>query len=360
MTFGTIRYMEWFKTRAGAKYDLCPSGAQPLGLDALELSGNDLELSGEDSYGYPPLLAAISRRFGVEEENVVSTLGTSQGLFLVCAALLSPGDRVVIEKPAYGPILAVPGAFETSIIRLERRYENGYQIDAEEFEAVLEPDTKLVVLTNLHNPSGALLSDSLIKSLAEIAAAGGASLLIDEVYRDFVQAEKGRTSFHLADNIMVISSLGKVYGLGDLRCGWALVPAELATRLRRIIDYINVEGVFIGERISTVAFDQLDELWQRALPRIDRNREIVRRFMEEEERLSRLSWVEPDGGVVCFPRVETGMTGDELADVLCRDYETAVVPGSLFEDPRHFRIGFGGDPETVSAGLENIGRALAG
>ena len=356
MRFGTIHYMEWHKTRAASGIDLCRSGIAPRPLEDLNLSWNDLALSGDDFYGYPPLVEAIALRFGVDAGSVVSTLGTSQGMFLVCAALLSAGDRVAVERPAYEPVLAVPGAFETEVHRFDRRYERGWSVDPDEFAALLPEGAKLVVLTNLHNPTGAFIHDEDISRLAEIAAEKGAWLLVDEVYREFLDGGRGTTVFGLADNILVASSLCKVYGLGDLRCGWVLAPPELAARMRRIIDYMHVEGVFIGERIAALAFERLDALSEKDRPGVERNRTLVREFMDGEA--DRLSWVEPPAGVICFPRIESSGTGDELAEVLHREHDTAITAGSFFEAPAHFRIGFGGDSNALAAGLERIAAAL--
>ncbi len=360
MRFGTIRYMEWHKTRAEAGIDLCRSGITPRPLEDLDLRLEDLALSGNDFYGYPPLLERIAGRFDVTTENVVSTLGTSHGIFVVCSALLSTGDRVAIERPAYEPVLAVPEAFETEVVQFDRHYGNGWTIDPDEFEASVPNGTTLVALTNLHNPTGIFLSDEEVVRLAGIAASKGAWLLIDEVYREFLDDCRGTTAFGLADNILVSSSLGKVYGLGDLRCGWVFAPPDLAERMRRIIDYINVEGVFIGERVATLAFEQLDTLITRDREQAELNRILVTDFMTEESEKGRLSWVEPAGGVTAFPRIEAPMTGDELAGILLRDHDTALTPGSFFEVPDHFRLGFGGDTEGLTTGLENISRVLSG
>jgi len=178
-------------------------------------------------------------------------------------------------------------------------------------------------------------------------------VLIDEIYLDFLEGQE--TSFSLADNVIVISSLTKVYGLGDLRCGWILCRPPLVGKLRRIIDYIDVEGVFIGEQISAENFPQLDSLRKKTKPLLEENRSILRRFIQEEEKLS---WVEPHGGAVCFPRIESNTNGDKLAAILSEKYETSIVPGSFFEEPRHFRLGFGLNPQTLIQGLENIKMAL--
>lgn len=347
--------MEWFKTRGSLKYDLCSSGVESLTLADLDLKLDELELSGENFYGYPPLLETIAARFGVDEQSVVSTQGTSHALFLVCAALLVPGDGVLVEKPAYESLYAVPEAFEASVARVGRRFENGFQLQLEQLEASILPDTKLVIVSNLHNPSGTQLPDSVIKSAARIASDKGAMLLVDEIYRDFSGETEIPSARNLADNIIAISSMTKVYGLGDLRCGWILASPELVERIRRIIDYINVEGVYIGERISTVLFGKLDEIRKRSSQWIAVNRKAVNDFIESEEKLS---WVEPAGGVVCFPRLEAGITGDELALRLRDGYDTGVVPGSFFQENAHFRIGFGGNHDLLTAGLDNIRKAL--
>ncbi len=353
MRFDTIRYMEWFKTKSKVKIDLCSSSVKQLEIKELGITLEKLEVTGEDFYGYPPLLQAISRRYGVGEDNVVSTIGTSQALFLTCAALLEPDDEVLIETPVYEPLVAVPEALGARVVRLVRRYEDNYQFSLELFERLLSPQTKLILLTNLHNPSGTLIPGSHLKQVALIADERGIPVVIDEIYLEFL--EKEPTSFHLAENVIVISSLTKVFGLGNIRCGWILAQPELAKRMRRIIDYIHVEGVFIAEEIGWRMFDKLDEIKKRNRKLIEANKTLVKNWIDQEKGLS---WVEPEDGVVCFPRIESSLSGDELADILRKNYDTAVVPGRFFEQNQHFRLAYGGDTDSLAAGLENIGNAL--
>ena len=134
-----------------------------------------------------------------------------------------------------------------------------------------------------------------------------------------------------------------------------MAGSELARRLRRIIDYIHVEGVFIAELIGRRMFDKLDEIKKRNRKLIDKNKSLVRDWIADEKGLS---WVEPAGGVICFPRIEGVLDGDELAGILRESYDTAVVPGRFFEQPRHFRLSYGGDTGILVEGLENIAKAL--
>jgi aspartate/methionine/tyrosine aminotransferase len=355
MPFKAIQFMEWMKTKSQAKINLSRSGLESLTLEDLEIDLSKLDIQGDNVHGYPPLLDVLASRYKVRVENVVTTLGASHAIFVICAALLSRGEEVLIEKPAYEPLLAVPQALGASILRFERRFSDGYQLDLDRVESLITEKTRLVILTNLHNPSGVLLLPSHLEKLVDITQKRGVNLMIDEIYLEFLEGGETETSFHLADNIIVTSSLTKVYGLGGLRCGWILAQSLLAKEMRTIIDYTNVEGVFIGEQISVGVIEQLESVKKKFAPQVNANRLMVERTIEEEENLD---WVEPAGGVVCFPRVRQEEGGDRLAETLRHSYETSVVPGRFFEDSQNFRLGFGVDPQSLAEGLANIRSAL--
>jgi len=354
MDFQPIEYMEWAKLKSRAAVNLSRSGVADQSLKGLGLSLEGLDINGPNPYGYAPLLEAIAARYGAKPENVVPTTGASQGIFFACAALLDRGDRVLVEKPAYDPLLACPRAVGAEVLRIERRFENRYQIDSREFRTALSLKPKLVILTNTHNPTGAFLSRERIVELASEARSAGAMLFIDEIYLEFMPGEAA-TSFGLAENIFVGSSLTKVFGLSGLRCGWLLAPASLAAKMRRLVDHLFVEPVFIGEQISARAFPLLDSIKIRNAPLFERNLKMVGEFIETEKGLE---WVEPAAGIVGFPRTTGALTGDALAGILRERYDTSVVPGTFFEDARHFRLGFGVAPEMLAAGLANIRSAF--
>ncbi len=357
MKFKPLEYMEWAKREPGkASINLCRSGLDDLSIKDLDLDLGELEIRGEHSHGYAPLLEALASRFEVKVENVLPTLGASHGIFYVCAALLARGDAVLVEKPAYEPLRAVPEALEAEVRRIERRFDNRYQVDLEELKSALTARTKLIVLTNPHNPSGVLLEPANLRGILALAAEKGVWVFIDEIYMGFQEGKKGLSAFSLAPHVISASSLTKVFGLGGLRCGWLLAPEELVRRMHIIRDHINVEEVFIGEQISARVIPQLDALYQKIKPRIDENQSLVKKFIEGEKRLS---WVVPAPGLICFPRVESSFSGDDLARVCREKYDTAIVPGRFFEEPRHFRLGCGISPAALAQGLENIRSALA-
>jgi aspartate/methionine/tyrosine aminotransferase len=356
MAFRSVEYMEWAKLRSAAGYNLSRSGMPLLLRKEVPISFDGVEISGDHPYGYGPLLEAIAARHGTDPAAVVPTLGTSQAIFIVCAALLEPGDIVAVEKPAYEPFLSCARAVGADVRRFERRFERDYGVDPAEFAAAVPDGTKLVLMTNLHNPSGAFLSREEIRPLARIVESKGAVLFIDEIYLDYMNGEAARTAFGESDRLCVSSSLTKVYGLPGFRCGWVLAPAGLAAKMRRVLDHLHVEHVYLAEQLATRAFPHLDALKARTRKMRDENRETVARFMAGE---GRLAWVEPRAGILGFPRVlGRADGGDALARILREQYDTSVVPGHFFEEPSHFRLGFGVPADLLDHGLRNISLAL--
>jgi aspartate/methionine/tyrosine aminotransferase len=346
-------YMHWAKTSSVAKYNLATSGLGNLKLRDLRVSLDDLEIT-DGGYGYKPLINAIATRYRVAPEEVVTAAGTTFANHLAMAALIKPGEDVLFEQPAYEPMLALSRYLGANVKRFSRRFENGFQIDLAELKSLVTKNTRLIVITNLHNPSGVLIDDSTIKQIGEIARAAGARVLVDEVYMETLFEESPRTSFHLGKEFVVTSSLTKAFGLSGLRCGWILAEPELAKRMWLLNDLFASTPVHAGERLSVVAMNQLAEIGERAKRLLDQNRQILNEFLDTREDIE---VVRPEFGTVMFPRVRHG-TSEKLCQLLREKYETSVVPGIFFEMPAHFRVGIAGDTDTLKAGLERLGKAL--
>ena len=348
-------YMNWAKTSSVAKYNLATSGLPNLKLRELRVSLDDLEIT-NGGYGYQPLIERIATRYRVATDCVVTAAGTTFANHLAIAALIKPGDEVLFEHPAYEPMLALVHYLGAQVKRFSRKFENGFQILSREIESLITPRTRLIVITNLHNPSGVLIDDSTLKQIGDIAKRVGARVLVDEVYMETLFEETPRTSFHLGNEFVVTSSLTKAFGLSGLRCGWIFAEPELAHRMWLLNDLFASTAVHAGERLSVIAMQQLKEIGDRAKRLLDRNRQLLNEFLDTREDLE---VVRPEFGTVMFPRVRRG-TSEELCRVLREKYETSVVPGNFFEMPAHFRIGIAGDTATLKAGLERLGQALDG
>jgi len=344
-------YMNWAKTRSVAKYNLATSGLGNVKLSELQVSLDDLEIT-DGGYGYQPLIQSIATRYRVAPDEVVTAAGTTFANHLAMAALIKPGDEILFEHPAYEPMLALARYLGADVKRFARWFEDNFQ--PEDLYDRVTPKTRLIVITNLHNPSGVLIDDSRMKQIGEIARRVGALVLVDEVYMETLFEESPPTSFHLGEEFVVTSSLTKAFGLSGLRCGWILAQRDLAKRMWLLNDLFAATAVHAGERLSVVAMQQLEGIGERAKQLLDRNRQILNDFLDTREDLE---VVRPEFGTVMFPRVRHG-TSERLCDLLREKYETSVVPGIFFEMPAHFRIGMAGDTDVLKAGLERLEKAL--
>jgi aspartate/methionine/tyrosine aminotransferase len=347
-------YIEWVKTQPRAKYNLATSGVANYPLADLPVRLEDLEISGPSWYGYAPLQERLARHAGVPEECVVSSIGTSMANFLAYSGVIESGDDVLVEHPAYGPMLEAAEFLGANVKRFHRRHENGFAADPAEIERAFTPRTRLVVLTNLHNPSGAFIPTETLRAIGGIAARRGARVMVDEVYLEMFFDPSIRSAFHLGETFFITSSLTKVYGLSGLRCGWILAAPELARRMWRVNDLFGNIPAHTAELLSVIALDHLPKIAARSKALLTTNRRLLDQFLDSRKDIEALR---PPAGTVVFPRLLRG-NADDLFKLLREKHDTAVVPGRFFEMLEHFRIGIGGETETLRIGLERLSAAL--
>jgi aspartate/methionine/tyrosine aminotransferase len=337
-------YMHWAKTQAPVRYNLASSEVPHFHLDRFPIEIADLELNGASTYRYPPLREAIARKCGVTADHVVMADGASMANMLAMAALIAPGDEVLIEHPAYEPMVAAARFLGAEVKRFARA-SPAFRLDPPAI--AVGPRTTLIVLTNLHNPTGALTDAETLRQIGAL----GPRVLIDEVYLD---AAAEPSAALLGENFVTTSSLTKVYGLSGLRCGWILAAPELAEKMWRLNELFGVAQAHADERLSLIALDRLGEIAAETPALLTRNRALANAFFASRAELDVAPMLH---GVTAFPRLLAGDV-DALNRRLRADFDTAIVPGRFFGLASHFRIGVGGPTATVAAGLDRLGAAL--
>jgi aspartate/methionine/tyrosine aminotransferase len=359
MTFSDLEYISWAKSAPRVDVNLARSGVDPCPVSLLRLTARDLVVSLPVKYGYAPLREAIAARYGVGFAQVFPLSGgTSFANWVAALALLDGcgrGTEVIVERPAYEPLLRIPQALGCRIRRLERRFEDDYAIDVDRFAALITPRTRLAIVTNLHNPSGACIPMRVLRRMATLLSRVNGYLLVDEVYLECVFGARPASCVHAGANVIVTNSLTKAYGLDGLRAGWVLGPAPVIERAQQINDLMTNNSVAAGERMTLAAFRRLRAIDRRAHALLDPNLDRLRAFFAREPRLRAFV---PGGGNVVFPRLTTKVDAERLSAHLVKRYSTLVVPGRFFEQPRHIRISFGCAGARLTRGLENISRAL--
>jgi aspartate/methionine/tyrosine aminotransferase len=340
--------MDWAKTRSPVRYNLGSSEVPHFRMDRWWIEAADLELDGMSYYRYPPLREAIAAKCGVAPERVVMADGTSMANMLAMAALIAPSDKVAIETPAYEPMVAAAAHLGADVRRFAR-IGPAFDVDPDAIPA----DCRLIVLTNLHNPTGNLADVATLGALHALAERSGAHVLIDEVYLDAALPTQP-TAALLGERFVCTSSLTKCYGLSGLRCGWILAAPDLAEKIWRLNELFAVAQAHQAERLSCIALARLGEIAAETAPMLQRNRAIANGFFAGR---SEIEVAPMTGGITAFPRLLRGDV-DALDATLRAECDTAIVPGRFFGLADHFRIGIGSPTPIFEGGLERLGAAL--
>jgi aspartate/methionine/tyrosine aminotransferase len=233
-----------------------------------------------------------------------------------------------------------------------------FDVDLAELQARLTPQTKLVILTNLHNPSGAVLTQAEVAAIAQVAARVGALVVVDEVYGDFARDVFPTPAASIAPNVISVSSLTKVFGLFALKCGWLIADPAVAQRIR---DGAPEGDLGVSKLSHAVAAHVLEEPqvfeahWRRILAK---TRPILTVHASRLIDTGLLEGDVPSHGCMYFPRV-VGVTDTlGLARTLWNDFGLLVAPGEYFGAAGHVRLGFATDKPDFERGLERFGAAL--
>jgi len=342
-------YMHWAKFKPPVRYPLTMSEVPHFRMDSLPISIADLDLDGASHPRYRPLREAIAARYKVSVDQIVTADGTSMANFLAMAALIAPGDEVLIERPTYELLLGVASFLGAKINRFERNPADAFRLDPAKVAEAMSDRTRLIVITNLHNPSNALAIEEELRAIAAL----GARVLVDEVYLDSA-LPPDRTAARLGPEFVCTNSLTKVYGLSGLRCGWILAEPELAERMWRLNDLFGVNQAHPAERLACIAFEHIDKVIGDNPDLLARNRERWNAFAGSRDDLESMPARQ---GITAFPRWHGGDT--ERLDALLRErYDAAIVPGRWFEMPERFRVGFALPTPDFEEALNRLGSAL--
>ncbi|MGQ9582459.1 MAG: aminotransferase class I/II-fold pyridoxal phosphate-dependent enzyme [Thermoplasmatota archaeon] len=349
-----FRHLEWLEGHKDARLNLGSSSVQTLNLGDVGPLDPAQPVGWGLPNGDPELVELISDIYRVDRECVLVTNGAGEANLHIALACVERGSEVVCERPAYHSLEAVPRLLGARVVHIERRLESGFSIDLEELKVKVTRKCRIVILTNLHNPSCALLDAGTLRAVAEVAGDAGALVLSDEVYLDCAESSPGPLAT-LAPNGVSINSLSKAYGAGGFRMGWMLAPPDVVRAVRSIRDHTLIAPNRIGEEVAKNLLRRRGEV-------LERTRRITRANMETMARWvngrSDIEWLRPPAGTTCFPRVLKKTPTLELASRLYAEESTLVCPGEFFRAGGHLRIGLGQEPAVMQPALEALGRVL--
>jgi aspartate/methionine/tyrosine aminotransferase len=347
--------MRWAKQQAeGIRHDLAQSGLTPpaagLGLDP-----GDIDLSPRAPDMPPEARAAVARRFGVTEDHVMLTLGSSQALYLLCATHIGRDALCLVESPAYEALPGLVRLLGGQLALFERSFDRAYALPADLPARIVAERPAVVLLTSPHNPSGMHVGREALEPVARAVTEVGGLLIVDEVYLEFAEDVATLSATRLHGHVAVVSSLTKAYGLGGLRFGWIIAQPETVERATLYNDFVSVVYPEPSAAFGLAALGQLRALSARAIEVRSRNLPVVDAWIRSRDDVS---WCKPDVGIVGFPKLQRVGDTRVFCEQLARRSGTLLVPGAFFGAPRHVRLGFAADREQLEAGLEHLARAL--
>lgn len=348
-------FRTWSKLYAPPRWDLTGSHVHACTLAELPGALEAVDLIGRNDEGYRPLLKALARRFQVEPDRVTTANGATGASFLALAALVRPGDKVLVEWPSYDPLAGTIRLLGGEVLDWNREWDHGFALDPDELARSLTHDLTAIVLTNPHDPTGVHTSRQELLGVEALANAVGAKIVVDEAHLDALSGVDTTPAAAISDTFVSVSGLSKSYGLPGLRLGWVLADPEITERARRVRDVVEGAGSVPVERMGVVAVGQMDRLLARARSIVEPNFARLSAFVEARPELS---WIRPAVGPVAFPRLANGADADGFVRIAREEFEVGVVPGSLFGYSQSFRVGVGCPADVLEGGLDALGKAL--
>lgn len=358
-TFDLERWMTTYETTA--RYDLAESGIAPptLGeLLALDPEGRTLDTLLATPLGYSEARGTEQLRSGLAAlyddttpEHILVTTGAIEANFLLCNALLEPGDTAIAVYPAYQQLYALPAALGARVKRWELREDDGWRFDLDALVRLLDDRTKLVVLNSPHNPTGATIAPPDLHRLYDLCAERGIWLLSDEAYRwlTFSGEEPAPPARSLGPWGISVGTLSKPLGLPGLRIGWLAAPEEIVRRCWALRDYVTLSPAKLSDALAVLALARREELLARTRAIALENFRTLCDFMEDHADV--LTWTPPRGGLLALPRYTFDLPSYQFANRLAEEHGVMLAPGAAFGQEHHFRIGFGPYPDYFRAGL---------
>jgi len=285
------------------------------------------------------LLAAESPL--LTKDDVLLTVGASAALFMIATSLLDAGDELIVVRPNYATNIETPRAIGACIHFIDLTFEEGFAIDFDLVKSKISPRTKLISVTHPHNPTGVCLSDADMKTLAALAETHNCFVLADETYRDLAHGQLLPLACTYSEKIISVSSCSKSYGLPGIRLGWVICRnTEMMDTLLAAKEQIHITGSVLDEEVAYRFLLQKQSVFPAIQEDIRKKFQITKHWIENQ---NDFEWVQPEGGVVCFPRIKNPDAVDieKFYAILNNKYGTYVGPGHWFEMPKHYmRIGY--------------------
>lgn len=367
MSFHPFVMERWQSTWENrVRFNISESGVDPMtSAEVLHMAGGgpsplDKPLGYPQSNGTDPLRTAIAALYpGAGPDHVLVTSGSAEANYINCWRLLEPGDRVAVVTPTYMQTIGLSRTFGAQVVPIQLQESRGWQPDPNGIDAAITPGTKLVVVTNPNNPTGAVMSKETVDRIAARADAADAWILADEVYQGSERSGTVTPSFWgRAKKVVIVNGLSKAYGLPGLRIGWCMSSAEHVESLWSRKDYTTIGPTVMSDALATLALrpDVRAKILERTRGIIRTNWAHTERWLEAQD--GEFTWRAPDAGAIVWAKYKSEVNSSALAETLRAQHDVLIVPGDQFGMDGYIRLGFGSPWPDVAKALAYVSQAF--
>ena len=297
---------------------------------------------------------------GTTIENFEVTNGTSEANYLAALSLLQEGDGFALEVPNYMQLWGVPRNMGAKVSTFQLRQEENWEPDWAEFERAVNPQTRLVYVSNPNNPTGSVLSAGAMERIVKRCEEMDAYLLADEVYLGAeIDCPRTPSFWGMSDRVIVTSGLSKAYGIPGVRIGWIVGPEDLVRECWTQHDSVTICPNKLSDAVARIAVQEenRERLYERGRNLLQRNQRI---FSEWVVGLGEgFSYVPPEAGAMAFLKYSSPTPSLELVERIRSNQSTLIVPGIHLGLERYLRIWLGGEKAYLEEGLRRVAEELS-
>ena len=346
-------------------YNLSESGVHPLSLEEL-VSPEEIEeilkmgLGYTQTNGTAELREKICKLYpGTSIDQIFVTSGSSEANYLLMWSNIEPGDEVLFQLPNYMQMWGLVRAFRARLKPFYLKEELNWAPDLDELKKLVTKRTKMIVLTNPNNPTGAILSKEAMDEIIRLAKKANAWILSDEVYQGAELGGEMTPSFWgKYEKVIVVNGLSKAYGLPGLRVGWIVGPEDFIKKTWPFHDYTTISISALSDRLARIALSpsKREKILQRTRRILNRNFPILEAWLKGQDGLFRFQ--PPQAGAIAFVGYNLKMNSTLLVEKLIREKSVLIVPGDHFELDHYLRFGYGSEENYLLSGLARIEETL--
>ena len=354
---------QWLSRHAKARFNLGGStGPQWTLAELLQLEGGDAQqrlLESPVVYGLSAgdtaLRDAVAEMRGVPPEEVIIVSGGAEALLLVFCVAAERGTNVVVPFPGFPPYHVLPESFGVDVRTYQMRRENGFRIDLDEVRALVDGNTRILLVNSPHNPTGSTLTDDEMRALHDLAVERNVQFVSDEVFHPIYHGPESKSAAHLP-RTTVIGDCSKAFALSGLRIGWIIErDAHRREEYVNAREYFSISNTTVGEFFAEIAVRHRDRVY-------GRTREVAATNLKGLEAViaansDTLDWIRPQGGMTAFVRLLGGANARPFCEAAAAR-GLLMTPGDCFGVPDHIRVGFGVGLDWFPQAMEELALRL--